>query len=133
MSEKDVDPIVHFTTINYSGKALIQEHGLDHDGVWQIIGADMSDYGSSCTNAPRLAVVSGRLRHVIDYAYTLDRWYGYGGGGTIELLNVVQLNSDSIARIKMNQKRLEEVKVRMRELESEAAKLRGEFGGQLDD
>jgi hypothetical protein len=67
------------------GDKLSKNHGLDTEGIWEIF-AEPGDsaYGS----LRRLAVVEGRLEHVIGIAISLDDFFTYGQGGTIEKLDV---------------------------------------------
>jgi hypothetical protein len=68
---------------------LTGKHNIQTEtGTWMIYGEDPNcDFGGF-HHEPYLATIEGRLTDVIDYAVTLKGFWGWGGGGRIEKIEV---------------------------------------------
>lgn len=73
---------------SYGAKRLFEKHSLSETGVWRIRGEDPNpDFGGHHYQ-PELGTVEGKLEAVILYAVNLPGFYTWGGGGTIEKVEI---------------------------------------------
>lgn len=75
-----------FTKVSYSGRQLLKEHFLSEYGIWEIRGEDSNAELSGAHHVPKLAIVEGTLDDAIRYAINLPRFWTWGGGGDLYLL-----------------------------------------------
>jgi len=86
-----------FTTVTYSGKELLKKHSLDETGVWKVLGEDPNcDMGGS-HHQPFLGIFEGKLEDVIRHAVQLKRFWQWGAGGSIQKVEIIQLDPEKIA------------------------------------
>lgn len=82
-----------YTKVSYAGRKLLEKHDLVEYGIWTVRGEDPNpDMGGSHFQ-PFLGVFEGHLDHVIEAAVKLDRFWSWGGGGTIEKIHVINVSS----------------------------------------
>jgi hypothetical protein len=91
---------------------------MSHEGIWRICGEDPNcDFGGSHHN-PYLATVEGTLEEAIEYAVELPRFWTWGRGGTIDLIDIVKLDAESSARRKFNAKRIKDLEEELNNLKN---------------
>jgi len=74
-----------------SGKRLLSRHDLNDDGIWRVCGEDPNcDFGGGHYN-PHLFTASGKLKDVIKKAVHTERFWTWGYGGDITLLEIKRL------------------------------------------
>jgi hypothetical protein len=103
----------------YSGKALLGKYPLTETGLWRIRGEDPNcDMGGNHYQ-PDLGVVDGTLVDVIEYAVGLDKFWTWGGGGDITLVEVKKVDSFANKRRAEMVETLRDLEARVKELQSE--------------
>lgn len=100
----------------YSGRTLLEKHSLEEVGVWEIRGEDPNcDLGGS-HHQPRLEIVEGKLRDVVEYGVTLAGFWQWGGGGSFTKINILPLSE-------LKEKERAKLLARLHELEKEMEKI----------
>lgn len=75
----------------YSVHNLLTKHKRTEQGTWEIRGEDHNcDFGGS-HHQPYIATVSGTLKQAIEYASKSAEFFTWGGGGSINKINIVKL------------------------------------------
>lgn len=75
----------------YSGSRLLAEFPLTKYGTWRVLGEDSNPGYSGSHHQPYLGTVEGTLDQVIDWAVTHDKFWQWGSGGDIALIEIVKL------------------------------------------
>ena len=75
------------------GVELLKKYSLQRDGLWEIYGEDPNcDIAGTHIN-PKLDVVRGRLQDVIEHAVNLSKFWAWGSGGEIRLIDETQIKT----------------------------------------
>jgi hypothetical protein len=94
----------------------LREKYPNEDGIWKIEGeCNNPDYNGSHIT-PVLGYFHGHYYDVIEYALTLDRFFTWGSGGTIEPIEIVYINSDKVQKVKVAIEELKKIEERKLEL-----------------
>jgi hypothetical protein len=99
----------------YIRNNLLKAYPPETQGTWEICGEDANcDMGGPHSN-PRLEVVTGTYKNVVDYALTLPRFFTWGGGGHINqivppkgMVNVDTLRNPEVLKLEEERKVLQE-------------------------
>lgn len=106
----------------YAGKRLLEQYSLDQEGLWKIRGEDPNcDFGGY-HYMPDLGIVEGKLRDVIEYAVELSGFWQWGSGGDFTLINTPKKINP------VENKRRDELKAQLRDLEAQIAGVKKELG-----
>lgn len=76
---------------SYTGQSLLKKHSLDEFGTWQIFGEDPNCDMGGYHHQPRLEVVTGTLKDVIEYGVKLPKFFTWGAGGDFVKLDIKTL------------------------------------------
>lgn len=106
---------------------LLNEYPPNTQGMWEILGEDPNcDLGGSHVQ-PKLEVVSGTYKNVVEYAITLRGFIGWGYGGSITLLNppkgvvnVDALNNPEVLKLEEERRNIQH---RLKTIESDLKAL----------
>lgn len=80
----------------YSGQRLLEKHSLEEEGLWTIYGEDPNcDLGGPHVQ-PNLGTMEGALVDVIHAAVNLPSFWQWGGGGSIEKVDVQKMKGRTI-------------------------------------
>lgn len=86
-------------------------------GIWRICGEDPNcDFGG-CHSDPYLETVEGRLHDVIDYAVELPNFWGWGAGGTVELITVKKIDKKTVEIHKHKLNQIKSLQAAIKQLE----------------
>jgi hypothetical protein len=77
-----------YLTSTYAGKELIGKHSLSEQGFWKIRGEDPNCDLAGPHYQPDLGTYEGTLKAVLLIAVDMGSFYGWGGGGNIEKINI---------------------------------------------
>lgn len=80
-----------------SGIRMMEKYSLDDEGVWLVRGEDPNCDMGGQHHQPLLGHFQGKLSDVIRIAVTLDRFWTWGGGGSIERIDI--LSTDDITTL----------------------------------
>lgn len=106
----------------YAGRSLLGKYSLDQEGLWKIRGEDpICDIGGPHI-MPELGIVEGKLRDVIEYAVELPYFWQWGCGGDVILIPQPRKINPA------ENKRRNELKAQLRELEAQIANVKKELG-----
>lgn len=87
LRNRDKENYDKFIRNSYSGGQLLKKHSLHEYGTWEILGEDSNaDFGGQHYQ-PSLGLFEGTLDQVIRKAVSIPRFYTWGGGGSIRLVN----------------------------------------------
>lgn len=76
---------------SYDGRRLLKVYSLEEYGVWRVHGEDPNcDFGGYHYQ-PYLFTAKGNLRDVINKAVKHPSWYTWGGGGSIDRIEIVEV------------------------------------------
>jgi len=101
----------------YSGKQLIPQ--LKKVGTWHVKGEDPNcDFGGPHYQ-PSLGYYEGKLEDVIRMAVELPKFWQWGGGGSIELISVSKVGSDTFKRKAELRIEAEKLTARLKEITAE--------------
>lgn len=63
---------------------LLENYDAAEHGTWSIYGEDQSAELTGSHHEPKLEVVTGTYKNVVEYALTLDGFFSWGRGGRIQ-------------------------------------------------
>lgn len=107
----------------YSGKRMLEKHSLMDVGVWQVRGEDPNcDWGGSHYQ-PTLGYLSGTLASVVAEAVEMSRFWTWGGGGDITLVEIKYSNPDQAKRRRELEALVRELSEKVKDAKSELEKL----------
>jgi hypothetical protein len=110
---------------HFARNRLLQKYDANSVGEWEIYGEDPNCDLGGYHHEPFLEKVSGRYLDVVEYALSLPRFFDWGSGGDIKSAIV---STRTIPQgFTHEQAKKEDAKAKIKELESEIAKLKEEF------
>lgn len=88
LERNDVDAKINKFLSSHSGKKLINEHSMEEEGVWKVLGeAPNCDFGGT-HHQPSLCICRGKLKDVIREAVNLKGFFSWGSGGDIKKITI---------------------------------------------
>jgi len=106
---------------------LLENYGAEEHGTWTIYGEDHNTDLTGPHSEPKLEVVTGTYKNVVEYALTLGDFFTWGRGGRIQkktcqskLLNVDALVNPKVLVLESERKKLQ---ARIWEIENEISNL----------
>jgi len=74
----------------YAGRELIKKHALSTVGLWEVKGEDTNCDFSGSQHLPKLGYFNGILHSVITEAVKLPKFWCWGQGGEITLIDDIK-------------------------------------------
>jgi hypothetical protein len=106
---------------------LLENYNAEEQGTWNIFGEDQNAELTGPHHEPKLVVVSGTYKNVVEYALTLNDFFSWGRGGRIQkktcqskLTNVDLLVKPKVLVLEAERKKLQS---RIWEIENEISTL----------
>lgn len=88
---------------------LSKEHDPDEVAIWHIRGEDPDCDARGRPRKPSLAYVKGRYEHVLEYALNIPEFVTWGSGGSIEPIDVMDIDADSMQKITAARNRIRQL------------------------
>jgi hypothetical protein len=108
----------------YAGKSLLENHGLNEYGVWEVFGEDPNPDMGGHHHEPKLGMFEGTLQDVIMHGVDLPSFWQWGGGGRfVKSKAPVKIDKASIAREKELVAELDKLMKRIKEINKELDSL----------
>ncbi len=90
--------------------AVRRENPMNHvTGIYEVRGEDPNPCMGGAHHTPLLGYFEGRGDDILNYAETLPGWKSYGGGGSITLIKIKQIDENSVADRAVNLERRAEL------------------------
>lgn len=95
---------------------LLENYGAEEHGTWTIYGEDHNTDLTGPHDEPKLEVVTGTYKNVVEYALTLGDFFTWGRGGRIQKKTCQSklLNVDTLVNPKVLVLQSEKTKLRAR-------------------
>jgi hypothetical protein len=113
---------------------LLGNYSSEEQGTWTIFGEDHNADGGGPHSEPKLEVVNGTYKNVVEYALNLKGFFSWGRGGRIskkacqtKLTNVDLLVDPKILVL---EKERSQLRLRLREVEDELSLLAYKSNGK---
>jgi hypothetical protein len=90
---------------------LYKQHPSDYESIWQVTGETLGPF----EHPRQVAILRGRWADVLNYAATLDGFWGYGPG-SLEELKVVDVYPSSVENRKQLLNEAEALKARLEQI-----------------
>jgi hypothetical protein len=119
MTQKKQSAYEQYTQTSYSGRELLKKHTLSTVGLWRIHGEDPNCDMGGHHHQPYLGTVEGTLKDVIEYAVELKGFWQWGGGGSIDLVNVQKIDPAKNARIANLRAEAKDLEARLKAINTE--------------
>lgn len=98
---------------------LLGKHPSDRFGLWEIRGEDPNcDLGGS-HHMPLLTRVEGEYAEAVELAVSLDGFFNWGPGGSVELVEFAKLEKGTAARLRALQEQRTKLRLELDEVETE--------------
>lgn len=98
---------------------LLGKHPRDRFGLWEIRGEDSNcDLGGS-HHMPLLTRVEGTYEDAVALAISLDGFFNWGAGGSVELVEFSKLEKGTEARLRGLQDKRKKLRLQLDEVETE--------------
>jgi hypothetical protein len=106
---------------------LLKEYSPNTQGTWEIRGEDPNCDLGGHHHEPKLEVVTGTYKNVVEYALTLPNFFQWGSGGRIirmdppaDIINVDNMRNPRVVELEDERRDLH---ARLKEIESELQTL----------
>lgn len=112
---------------SHARKRLLERYPANTQGTWEIRGEDPNCDLGGYHHEPKLEVVTGTYKNVVEYALTLPNFFGWGSGGSIvridpptDIVNVDNLRNPRVVELEDERR---ELQGRLKDIEKELQTL----------